>query len=143
MICVVPQLTNYCPAFLFSFNNQVLQLCNLLGHWRKFCLLQTNTFSSIFLTEASHHKWLFLITLALGCRIIKIHTMFHHKKFINSYQFLDWVKIHPDPELLTKNETAKFAMKDTIISAWKERDIHQSLSSWHLEIPRRSHNWLL
>ena len=64
-------------------------------------------------------KALFLLALASGKRVGELHSLIRRKGFIVFGEHYNWVRIHPNPQFLAKNETASFRRGPILIHAFK------------------------
>ena len=64
-------------------------------------------------------KALFLLALASGRRVGELHSLIRRKVFIVFGEHYNWVRIHPNPQFLAKNETASFRRGPILINAFK------------------------
>ena len=65
-------------------------------------------------------KTIFLLALASGRRVSELHSFLRRKGFIVFGEHYSWVRIHPNPQFLAKNETAAFRRGPLMINAFKD-----------------------
>ena len=65
-------------------------------------------------------KALFLLVLASGRRVGELHSLIRRKGFIVFSEHYNWVRLHPNPQFLAKNETASFRRGPILINAFKD-----------------------
>ena len=64
-------------------------------------------------------KALFLLALASGRRVGELHSLIRRKGYIVFGEHYSWVRLHPNPQFLAKNETATFRRGPILINAFK------------------------
>ena len=64
-------------------------------------------------------KALFLLALASGRRVGELHSLIRRRGFIVFGERYNWVRLHPNPQFLAKNETASFRRGPILINAFK------------------------
>ena len=65
-------------------------------------------------------KALFLLALALGRRVGELHSLLRRKGFVVFGKHYDWVRIHPNPQFLAKNESSSFRRGPIMINTFKD-----------------------
>ena len=81
--------------------------------------LKTNRFCTDPCLEDITLKTLFLLALASGRRVSELHSLLRRRGFIVFGEHYNWVRLHPNPQFLAKNETASFRRGPLLINAFK------------------------
>ena len=64
-------------------------------------------------------KTVFLLALASGRRVSELHSLLRRRGFIVFGEHYSWVRLHPNPQFLAKNETASFRHGPLMINAFR------------------------